>query len=289
MNLHLKSKPAIVFDEIYYPVVQRGGRNTEYVFCVACSVLLILAVSCTPIPTPAPLPPTNQPTVTLTLSPTLLPTLTSTLAPTLTPTPTPAPRLCSPLAVQPLEKISEIITQPFKMPRVLGNGTYKEEDSTHHGVDLGYYTRDKKLFTGTPTLAALDGRIAAVIHDRLPYGNMLILETAFERIPAAVIASQKIPTGDSLYTLYAHLQNLQPLEIGHPVNCGDQLAETGLTGWTGGPHLHFETRWGPAGQTFASMAYYKADTSAEERANYEKWRMSGTFHLFDPMELLRIP
>jgi murein DD-endopeptidase MepM/ murein hydrolase activator NlpD len=173
------------------------------------------------------------------------------------------------------------------MPNVLGDGTYKEEDTTHHGVDLGYYTRDKKLFTGTPALAALNGKIAAVIHDRPPYGNMVILETPFERIPAGLIASQKIPVGDSLYTLYAHLQNLQPLEIGQSVTCGQQLAETGLTGWTGGPHLHFETRWGPAGQTFASMAYYKADTTDEERANYEKWRMSGIFHLFDPMELLR--
>jgi murein DD-endopeptidase MepM/ murein hydrolase activator NlpD len=213
------------------------------------------------------------------------PTVTPSPAPTLTPTSTPVPRLCSPLAVQPLDKLSEIITQPFKMPVVLGNGTYKEEESTHHGVDLGYYTRNKKLFTGTPALAALDGKIAAVIHNRPPYGNMVILETPFERIPANVIASQKIPPGDSLYTLYAHLQNLQPLEIGQPVDCGQQLAETGLTGWTGGPHLHFETRWGPAGQAFTSMAYYEADTTGEERANYEKWRMSGIFHLFDPMEI----
>jgi murein DD-endopeptidase MepM/ murein hydrolase activator NlpD len=154
-------------------------------------------------------------------------------------------------------------------------------------VDLGYYTRDKIPFTGTPVLAALDGKIAAVVHNRPPYGNLVILETPFERLPPALIAGQKIPTGDSLYTLYAHLQNLQPLKIGQPVPCGRQLAETGLTGWTGGPHLHFETRWGPAGQTFASLAYYQADTTDEERANYAKWRMSGVFHLFDPMELFK--
>jgi len=34
------------------------------------------------------------------------------------------------------------------------------------------------------------------------------------------------------------------------------------------------------------MAFYRADTSAAERANYDLWRMSGTFHLFDPMEIL---
>ena len=114
-----------------------------------------------------------------------------------------------------------------------------------------------------------------------------ILETPFESIPASVVATQKIPTGDSLYTLYAHMQNLRALEIGQSISCGQQLAETGLTGWTGGPHLHFETRWGPARQAFASMAYYVAGTTDEERANYEKWRKSGIFHLFNPMELFK--
>lgn len=262
------------------------GGIFRVAYCVLLGLSLVLSVSCSAAPTlsPTPLPPTST-----SISPTEtpVPTLTALPSPTLTPTPTPVPRLCSPLAVQPLDKLSEIITQPFKMPIILGNGTYKEDEISHHGVDLGYYTRDKKLFTGTPALAALDGKIAAVIHNRPPYGNMVILETPFESIPANVITSQKIPASDSLYTLYAHLQNLQPLEIGQSVTCGQQLAETGLTGWTGGPHLHFETRWGPAGQTFSSMAYYVADTTDEERANYEKWRMSGVFHLFDPMDLFK--
>jgi murein DD-endopeptidase MepM/ murein hydrolase activator NlpD len=173
------------------------------------------------------------------------------------------------------------------MPRVMPDGSYK--DDAHHGVDLGYYTRNGKLFTGSPVLAALDGRIAAVIHNRPPYGNMVMVETPFESIPLWLVASQKIPAGDSLYTLYAHLQALQALETGQPVTCGQQLAETGLTGFTGGPHLHFETRWGPAHAVFATMAYYRADATAEELANYVKWRMSGTFHLFNPLELLIKP
>ena len=161
------------------------------------------------------------------------------------------------------------------------------KDDGHHGVDIGYYKVDGKLFTGTPVLAALTGRIAAVVHDRPPYGNMLIVETPFERIPPALIAGQKIPSGDSLYTLYAHLQALQALPLGQPIACGQQLAETGLSGFTGGPHLHFETRWGPAGKRFAAMAYYRADASDEEMRNYETWRMTDVFHLFDPMELLK--
>ncbi|MCX6065126.1 MAG: M23 family metallopeptidase [Chloroflexi bacterium] len=214
-------------------------------------VILSLAVSCSPAPTPSPVPPTAS--VTPTVSP--VPTLTVTPSPTPTATPTPQPKLCSPLTVQRLDKISEIITQPLVMPRVMDDGSYK--DDGHHGVDLGYYTRDGKLFTGSPVLAALDGKIAAVIHNRPPYGDMIMLETPFERIPAYVITSQSIPAGDSLYTLYAHRQNQQPLEleIGQAIHCGQQLAETGLTGFTGGPHLHFETRWGPAGTTCPSIAY----------------------------------
>lgn len=197
------------------------------------------------------------------------------------------PSLCSPLAVQPLESIAEIITQPFIVPRQLDDGTYK--DDAHHGVDLGYYTRNGENFTGTPVLSVTNGRVAALIFDRPPYGDALIVETPYEQIPAHVVAGQQIPPENSLYILYAHLQNLQSFNLQQEVACGDPLAETGLTGFTGGPHLHFETRWGPAGQTFESMAYYQVTTTEQERANYVTWRMSGTFRLFDPMILLSPP
>lgn len=193
--------------------------------------------------------------------------------------------LCSPLAVQPLDQITEIITQPFQMPRVFEDGSYK--DDGHHGLDLGYYTREGVPFTGTPVLSALEGVIAAIVTDRPPYGNMVLVETPFDQIPPQLRQNQNIPEGNSLYLLYAHLQNLQPGALQEPVACGQQLAETGLTGFTGGPHLHFETRWGPAGASFPEgMAYYRADTTEAERANYQRWRMSGEFHLFDPLQLL---
>ena len=93
---------------------------------------------------------------------------------------------------------------------------------------------------GTPVLAALSGKIAGIAQNRPPYGNAVIMETPFAQIPAHVIENQSIPEGASLYTLYAHLQNLQPLQIGQTMECGQPLAEAGLTGFTGGPHLHFE-------------------------------------------------
>jgi murein DD-endopeptidase MepM/ murein hydrolase activator NlpD len=265
-------------------------QYTRIAYSILWAVVLFMGTSCSN----GPAPDQTAPALVLPTTSNIPPTATLIPAPMETPIPTPTateerslkPEICSPLAVQPLEKISEIITQPFIMPRVMEDGTYK--DDGHHGVDLGYYTRDGKLFTGTPVLSAMDGKVAAIIHDRPPYGNMLIVETPFERIPPTLVESQGITPGSSLFILYAHLQNLQPLEIGQSVTCGQQLAETGLTGFTGGPHLHFETRWGPAGTTFNGMAYYKADTTDEERANYEAWRMSGVFHLFDAMELLTI-
>jgi len=269
------------------------AQHTRVAFSVLTALLLTLASACSNSPAPTPTPPTLVlSTVEGPVPPT--PTLIPTETPLPSPTPSPTPTLitepliteiCSPLAVQPLDQITEIITQPFMMPRVMEDGSYK--DNGHHGLDLGYYTREGVPFTGTPVLSALDGTIAALVNDMPPYGNMVIIETPFERLPPAFVASQNIPAGNSLYSLYAHLQNLQPLALGDPVTCGQPLAETGLTGFTGGPHLHFETRWGPAGTVFeGGIAFYRADTTEAERANYQLWRMSGTFHLLDPLTLL---
>jgi murein DD-endopeptidase MepM/ murein hydrolase activator NlpD len=256
---------------------------------IGIALLVVFSSACSNGTTlPAPPTASSEPALTPTPSPTTLPnTPTLVLTPdTLTPgTLLPGTSLCSPLAVLALDEIPTFITQPFIAPASRHDAEHPEwvrKDDGHHGVDIGYYKRDGELFTGTPVLAALDGKIAAIVRDRPPYGNMLMVETPLERTPAPLREN----TGDSLYTLYAHLQNLQPLTIGQPVVCGQQLAETGLTGFTGGPHLHFETRWGPPGETFDSMAYYRADASADELANYERWRMSAVFHLFDPMQLL---
>lgn len=259
-----------------------AGRNAFFIFL---PFVCLVAAGCAAGPRSSPTmdnTPTAQGLAAARTPIQILPTATSVPVPSVEPTR--APLVCSPLAVQPLNKIKEIVTQPFSMPRILENGTYT--DDAHHGVDLGYYTRGGQLFTGTPVVAALRGKIAAVVHNRPPYGNMLMLETPFADLPAYIIASQHIPSGDSLYTLYAHLQNLQPWLPGEAVDCGQQLAETGLTGFTGGPHLHFETRWGPPGVVFDGMGYYRADMTPAELKNYELWRMSGTFHLFDPLLLL---
>jgi murein DD-endopeptidase MepM/ murein hydrolase activator NlpD len=256
-------------------------------FRSAFLVLLILTAACgstrlapTASPQPSPVPPSASPPPP-TASPQPSPVPPSASAP-------PATVVCSPLATPP-GGLKALITQAFIAPAAahdLDHPNWVRKDDGHHGLDLGSFDPAGKLVTGLPVHAALAGRIASVVHDRPPYGNMLIIETPFSGIPAALVAGQKIPPGNSLYSLYGHLQNMHALLPGESVGCGEPLAETGMTGFTSGPHLHFETRWGPAGRSFDGMAYYKADASAQEMSNYEDWRMSADFHLFDPMALL---
>ena len=218
--------------------------------------------------------------LTVTPSETPIPIATFTALPTPTLTPKPA-EICSPLVVQELGKLEQIITQPFQMPRVMPDGSYSDEG--HHGLDLGYYTRDGALFTGTGVRSAFTGNVAGLVKDRPPYGNAIVIESNFENVPPDVRDALSMVHGDALYTLYGHLQNMAPLEAGMVLDCGEAFAETGLTGFTGGPHLHIEIRLGPPGQIFDSMGYYRADMSELERTNYLLWRTSGQFRLVDPI------
>ncbi len=47
--------------------------------------------------------------------------------------------------------------------------------------------------------------------------------------------------GGGMSTLYAHLSNIT-VGLGDVVNKGDPIANVGSTGWSTGPHLHFEVR-----------------------------------------------
>ena len=93
-------------------------------------------------------------------------------------------------------------------------------------------------------------------------------------------------THRSLYYLYAHLNKLPVLKVGDAVTCGQVVGEVGTSGNSVNPHLHLETRLGPAGVTFSGLGYYDTRITEEERANYCIWRVSGWFQMFDPMTIL---
>jgi len=231
------------------------------------------------------------------------PTLLSTL------TPKYINQLCSPLADVPLTELSQIISQPFKLPPA-------GFDYDHQGVDFSFYRLNGQVgILGTPVNSVLTGTIVAVMQEKYVYGNALIIETPLEQIPESWLEQIQLPalsptiTPDSrltcpvvennsydlfdvhkrsIYILYAHLNQPPSVRIGDKIQCGQLIGEVGNSGKSTNPHLHVETRIGPSGATFAGMAHYDNRANSEEMHNYCVWRVSNLFQMFDPMRLLSI-
>ena len=231
--------------------------------------------------------------------------------PTNTPMPTPfvLNQICSPLQDETLTDLSQIITQPFKMPP-LGL------DYDHQGVDFSYYRRNGHIgIQGLPVYASLQGKVIAVLKEKWVYGNAVIIETPLDQIPAGWLSLLQLPdiaptvvpnprltcpvvTNDpnqnldmnkrSLYLLYAHFDQPPILKIGDPVQCGQQIGTVGNSGKSTNPHLHVEVRIGPSGAIFEGLAHYAANTSETERHNYCVWRVTNLFQMIDPMRLFNI-
>ena len=255
--------------------------------------ILILAACSTNPPEPVQ-PPGTQPAVSA--APVNTAAATATAAPTVTPTaedkptaastsrptviPTEMPILCSPLEIHPLGELPEIIGDGYDPPR-----TGREE--RHHGIDFGYYHyQDRDSMLGEPVQSVLAGQVAAVMTGQYPYGNMLIIESAAGDIPVD-LSDQVEATGEqSLYILYAHLDQPPQVELGDQVAACQSMGVVGMSGNTDIPHLHLETRWGPPGQAFESMRFYDTRATQAEMDAYVLWRTSGVFQHFDPLFLL---
>ena len=164
-------------------------------------VSLLVITACTaPAATalPSPLPGVTAPQVTQQLNPTpapsgtptqtllVAPTVTASLSPTATSTSTATPvafQVCSPLQDITLNELSSIVTTPFKAPTV-------GRDDGHHGVDFAYYHRGSHTeMLGLPVYSVLPGKVIAVVNDRPPYGNAIIIETPLTNLPADFLES----------------------------------------------------------------------------------------------------
>src|SRR4030042_1626197 len=146
--------------------------------------------------------------------------------------------------------------------------------------------------TPTPTeipvamCSPLPGTVAASIQDRLPYGNMVIIETTQTMLLKGIVDKYNIGSGESLYTLYAHMGQSPLVGLGDAIFCGQELGTVGTTGYDiVNPHLHLETRMGPSEVRFNSMVFYDTSATSEEMENYKWWRTSGDFRNLDPMRV----
>ncbi|MGL4759530.1 MAG: murein hydrolase activator EnvC family protein [Patescibacteria group bacterium] len=86
----------------------------------------------------------------------------------------------------------------------------------HDGIDIANGS-------GTPIVATADGTAVAYHPD---FGNSVVLK-------------HDLPSGQRVYSLYAHLRDRSPLSIGQKVKKGQVVGLMGSTGFSTGPHLHF--------------------------------------------------
>jgi len=265
-------------------------------------LIILLLTGCSslfPQPTSTP-EPSSTPQPSLTSTPTAEPTSTPTL--TLEPVLT----LISPLEGFSFEQLHDILSNPFVSAHITW-------DDGHQGIDLSFYRYgDIVGIEGLPIHAILGGTVAAVVNNRTPYGNMIIIETPLSEIPEAWQAVISIPTpaptvtsdgrltcpeggpsptfvstgSRSLYILYGHMLNPPEFEVGDTGAAGQEIGQGGNTGESSGPHLHLETRYGPSGARFTTIAHRDTSVTAEEMNNYCVWRISELFQAIDPFLLL---
>jgi len=189
-------------------------------------------------------------------------------------------RLCSPLVGEALEDLWLITSDPY-------SGPPPGSDARHEGVDFSYYRRgERETIQGAGIQAVLSGWVATALVGTFPYGNFVILETPAYLLPEGLSEVLSLGEGQSLYTVYAHMESGPRVSIGEWVEACTLLGNVGRSGNANVAHLHLETRIGPAGAVFFQMGYYRPENTEAEKESYLRWRIGGEFRHFDPMILL---
>jgi murein DD-endopeptidase MepM/ murein hydrolase activator NlpD len=119
------------------------------------------------------------------------------------------------------------------------------------------------------------------------YGNVMIIEYPYGSLPAIVQGDIGLSGGESLFMLYAHLQNAPTLYAGDTVRAGQIIGNADNSGNSKGSHLHLETRKGETGSLhFGEMCTTVcAPTPNDPYPRFRQWYKSGQFSSFNPAGL----
>lgn len=109
------------------------------------------------------------------------------------------------------------VTQPFGPSTLTLEPPLGPFKHFHTGIDVA-------APFGTTVTAAAAGVVVAVGHSAVGYGNYVV-----------------IGHGGGIMTLYGHLLETD-VEVGNMVARGQRIGLEGSTGWSTGPHVHFELR-----------------------------------------------
>jgi len=117
-------------------------------------------------------------------------------------------------------------SERFSIAQAFGGEVSHTDKQNHYAVDIA-------MPEGTPILAARDGVVMTVDNDF--YGAGQDLSKYGDRAN-----NIRIVHGDGTMAVYAHLQlESARVSVGDHVHAGQQIALSGNTGFTRGPHLHF--------------------------------------------------
>lgn len=115
------------------------------------------------------------------------------------------------------QTVSVLTETVFRMPLATSGGYSQGFYRFHPGVDI-------RAPRGTVVFPAANGLVVDVELGRFGYGRKVLVAHA-----------------NGVTTLYAHLDKVN-VEVGNEVTKDTELGTVGMTGWTTGPHLHFEIR-----------------------------------------------